>query len=81
MDLLDQLPKIAEIITRGGVAGILLVVVGVLVWEIKRLRVENMKTYNKLDKYRTGFALCRAACEFHDIKVDLSVMADIENDK
>lgn len=80
MDILDQLPKLAEIITKGGVTGVLLIVCGVLAAEVIRLRKVMGKVYMSRDKWRTGFTICKAALDFNKILVDLSAMQDVEKE-
>lgn len=77
MELIDQLPKLADLLTKAGVVGVLLLVCGVLVYEVRRLRAELTRTYALRDKWRTGFTICKAALDFNKIGVDLHSMDDV----
>lgn len=77
-DLLNALPQLAGLIEKGGVIGLLLLVAGVLGSEVWRLRKELVKAYSSRDKYRLGFAVCKAECERAGLKPDLSLLSDLE---
>lgn len=76
-DLVGQLPAVAGIIEKGGVVGLLLIVVAVLGWEVIGKRKELAKVYAQRDKYRMGFALCKAECDRANLKPDLSMLNDL----
>lgn len=76
-ELVNQLPQLSALIEKGGVVGLMLIVIGVLVREVWRLREELTKQYGLRDKYRLGFALCKKACDDAGLKVDLSMIADL----
>ncbi len=75
--ILGSLPQLVEIVQKGGVVGVLLLALGVLGYEVIRLRKELTKTYALRDKWRTGFVICKAALDFNSIKVDLASMQDV----
>lgn len=76
MEIVDQLPRFVELINKAGVIGLLLIVLAVLVWEVKRLRRELSKVYLSREKWKNGFLVCKAALDFNKIPVDLSQMKD-----
>lgn len=84
MDPIAALPQLAALIEKGGIIGVLLLVCGVLVWEIRRGRErervkaeELAKVYGQRDKARLALVQCRAACEAAGVKVHLSDLTDI----
>jgi hypothetical protein len=81
VEILDQLPKLVELINKAGIIGLLVIVCGVLVWEVRRLRRELGETYVKRDKWRAGFLICKSALDFNKITVDLSHMEDLVKDE
>ena len=72
--LVSALPQFAGLIEKGGVVGLLLIIVAVLVREVLRLRAELTKQYGLRDKYRLGFFACKQALDQAGIKIDLSGM-------
>jgi hypothetical protein len=74
---LGALPQLVEVVQKGGVVGVMLIVTAVLAWEVWRLRKENTRIYGQRDKWRTGFTICKAALDFNRIPVDLSAMQDV----
>lgn len=79
-ELIGQIPAVAAIVEKGGVVGLLILVCGVLGYEVYRLRKENRVVYAKLDRYRLGFALCKAECDRGGLKPDLSMLNDLLDD-
>lgn len=75
--IIGILPQLIDIVNKGGVVGVMLLVTAVLAWEVVRLRKDLTKTYARRDQWRTGFTICKAALDFHEIKVDLSPMQDV----
>lgn len=78
--LLSALPQLAGLIEKGGVVGVLLIVAGVLVWEIRRGRqhLHDMRdqlhvVYGQRDLALLAVVKLRTICETHKppIKVDL----------
>lgn len=77
--IFGSLPQLAGLIEKGGVIGLLLIVCGVLVYEIKRGRRiahekqnELAKVYGQRDKALMALIKVKTVCESHNIKVDLS---------
>ena len=79
-ELVNALPQLAGLIEKGGVVGLLVVIAGVLGNEVWRLRKELTKQYGLRDKYRLGFAICKAECERAGLKPDLSSLNDVATD-
>lgn len=77
MEIFDKLPQFVDIVNKAGVIGLLLIVCGVLVWEVRRLRVELARTYVNRDKWRAGFLICKSALDFNKINIDLSHMEEL----
>jgi hypothetical protein len=77
--LLGSLPQLADLIQKGGVVGLLLIVCGVLVYEVRRLRNEQRQTYAERDAYRLHYTLYKSVCDAHDIKVDTSALQPLPN--
>jgi hypothetical protein len=82
--LLTALPQLAGLIEKGGVVGVLLIVAGVLVWEIKRGRkqLHDMRddlhvVYGQRDLALLTVVKLKTICEAHKIKVDLSDLKDL----
>lgn len=76
-ELLGALPQLTGIIEKGGVVGLLLLVTMVLTYEVIRLRRELRAAYGLRDKFRLGFAICKAECERNNLHPDLSMVADL----
>lgn len=72
--IVGSLPQLADLIQKAGVIGLLLIVCGVLVYEVRRLRKQSEKTFAERDAYRLYYALYKSACDTHDIKVDTSAL-------
>lgn len=77
--ILGSLPQFAGLIEKGGVIGLLLIVCGVLVYEIRRGRRivhdkqnELAAVYGQRDKALLALVKVKTVCESHNIKVDLS---------
>lgn len=78
-ELVTALPALSALIERGGIIGVLLVVCGVMAWEIARLRKVLGKTYAQRDKWRLAFVTVKAAADHAGLKIDLSGLADLLN--
>ena len=85
-DILTALPQLSALIEKGGVIGLLLIVAGVLgseVWRLRKdkdvLRAELEKAHGQRDRFRIGFAVCKAECDRAGIKLDLSLLTDMES--
>lgn len=76
-ELLTALPTVSALIEKAGLVGVLIIIAGVLAWEIYRLRGELGKCYRERDRARLAVVKCRAALDAHNIKVDLSDIADL----
>jgi hypothetical protein len=77
MEILDQLPKLVDLINKAGVIGLLLIVCAVLTWEVRRLRKELTQMYGLRDRYRAGYLICKSALDYNKIYVDLSQMQEL----
>lgn len=75
--IIGGIPAIAGLIEKGGVIGLLLIIIGVLGNEVFRLRKELTKQYGLRDKFRLGFAICKGECDRAGLKPDLSMVNDI----
>jgi hypothetical protein len=76
--LLTALPQLADIVQKGGVVGLLLIVCGVLVWEVARLRKQAAQIFAERENYRLHYAVHKQACDQHGIKVDTSALAPVQ---
>jgi len=76
-DIVGALPQLAGLIEKGGVVGLLLLICGVLAYEVRRLRSQSIKTFAQRDKWRLAYVKCKAALDTAGIKVDLSDLADL----
>jgi hypothetical protein len=74
---MDQLPAVFDIVAKGGVTGILLVICFVLGSEVVRLRKQNTKIFTLCEGYRLRYALYKNACTQAKISVDESAFAPI----
>lgn len=75
-ELIAQLPIISGIVEKGGIIGLLLLIMAVLIWERTRLVKELTSTYRDRDKNRLGFVICKGACDANNIKVDLTPLVE-----
>lgn len=66
---LDALPKLVTIIEKGGIIGLLVIVVVALVWIILRYRKDLIETYHERDLCRLVQERYRAALVAHNIHV------------
>lgn len=76
--LISALPGLVDLVQNAGVVGVLLLVCGVLVYEVKRLRAELVLAYRGRDKWRLAYTVCKSACDEAHIKIDLSDLADLD---
>lgn len=83
-EILSALPQLVEIVTKAGVIGLLIIVTLVLGWELRRQRAETDKrrvelsrAYRQRDRWRLAYTICKAACDQHDIEVDLRDVDDL----
>jgi hypothetical protein len=83
-EIIAALPALSGVIEKGGIIGLLLIVAGVLCWEIVRGRkalaekaTELAKVYAQRDKWRLAFVKCKAACDSAGVKVDLTDLAGL----
>ena len=74
---MDQAPLILELVTKGGVSGILILIICVLAAEVVRLRKQSTKLFFERDGYRLRYVLYKAECDRANIKVDTSALAPI----
>jgi hypothetical protein len=77
-ELLSAVPQLAGIVEKGGVIGLLLLVVVVLGYEVFRLRKELVRTYAQRDQFRLGYAICKAECERNSLHPDLSMVTNLQ---
>lgn len=75
--ILSALPQLAGLIEKGGVIGLLLIVAGVLVYEVRRLRKELDKVYANRDRLALAVAQLRTVCQARGIEVDLDDLKDL----
>lgn len=74
---ISALTGLAALVEKGGVIAVLILIIGVLVYEIRRLRTESRAAFASRDKYRIGFAICKSECDRAGIKPDLSMLSDL----
>lgn len=72
--LIEQLPKYADLLQKAGVIGILLVICGVLLREVIRLRTLLVRTFAERDAYRIAYVIYKSACDREKISVDTSAL-------
>lgn len=77
--ILNSLPQLVDIIQKGGVVGVLLLMCGVLVYEIRRSRRiiherqnELATVYGQRDRALLAVVKCKTLLEANKIAVDLS---------
>lgn len=75
--ILGALPALADIIAKGGVVGLMLVVCGVLAWEVMRLRKQSVQVFAERDAYRLAYAVYKQACDAAGLKVDLAALQNL----
>lgn len=79
--ILGALPQLVDVVQKGGVAGILILISAVLGYEVLRLRKDLSKTYHQRDKWRLAFVKCKAALEANKVALpDLSDLADLDKE-
>lgn len=76
MDILSAIPQLASLVEKGGVVGLLLLIGGVLVWEVRRLRRELSTVYQQRSRLALFVVKLKTICEMNKIQVDLS---DVQN--
>jgi len=78
-EFISALPALAATVEKLGVIGVLILVVGWLIWDRLRLLKELTKTYAQRDRWRLACVKYRAACENAEppIHVDISDLADM----
>lgn len=76
-EIVSALPGLAGAIEKGGVIAVLVLIIAVLAFEVRRLRAENRTAFEARNKYRLGFALCKAECDRNGLKPDLSLLTDL----
>lgn len=75
MDTLIELaPKFVDLIQKAGVVGLLVLVCGVLIWEVRRLRKQATVIFAERDAYRLAYAVYKAACDREKLTVDISAL-------
>lgn len=77
--ILNSLPQLVEIVNKGGVIGVLILVCAVLIYEIKRSRRiihdkqdELAAVYGQRDRALLAVVKCKTLLEANKIAVDLS---------
>lgn len=76
MDI-STLPQLVEIVMKGGVVAVLLIVIFVLGGDYVRLRRQNVSTFKERDAYRLRYVLYKAECDRNNLKVDTSALDPI----
>lgn len=76
-ELLSAIPALAGLVEKAGVVGLLLIVIGMLIYERLRLLKELTKTYSQRDKWRLAYVKCKDALDHHQIKIDLTDLANL----
>lgn len=83
-DIVGLLPQLAALIEKGGVVGVLLIVCGALVYEIRRSRRiihdkngELFNVYGQRDRALLMVVKLRTVCEANKIMVDLTDVRDL----
>ena len=76
-EILSALPQLTAVVEKLGIVGVLLLVVGFLVWDRLRQMKELAKTYRQRDRWRLAYTKVKAACDAANIKVDLSDLSDL----
>ena len=72
--LIEQLPKYADLLNKAGVIGVLLIICGVLLWEVIRLRRLSVRTFAERDAYRLAYVIYKSACDREKVTVDVSAL-------
>lgn len=72
--LIEQAPKFVDLINKGGVVALLVLICGVLIWEVRRLRKLAVVTFAERDGYRIAYVLYKSACDREKITVDISAL-------
>lgn len=72
--LIEQLPKFADLIQKSGVVGLLLIICGVLVNEVRRLRKTAAQVYAERDGYRLAYVIYKGACDGAGLRPDLTAL-------
>lgn len=80
VEIIGALPSLAGLVEKGGVIAVLIIIIVVLVKEVVRLRAEIKAAYVSRDKYRVGFAICKAECDRANIRIDLSLVNELSVD-
>lgn len=75
--ILGSLPQLAALIEKGGVVGLMLIFLGIAVYEVVRLRKENKSIYVQRDRAVVGLVKCKTLLEANKIAVDLSEIKDL----
>jgi ribosome-interacting GTPase 1 len=76
-ELLTAIPALAGLVEKAGIIGLLLIVVGMLIYERLRLLKELTKTLSQRDKWRLAYVKCKDALDHHGVKVDLTDLANL----
>lgn len=86
-DILATLTSLSAFIEKGGVIGVLILVICAEAYGLSlgrkaylELRAELVKTYASRDKYRLGYVVCKTACDAAGLKPDLSALHDLQED-
>ena len=78
-EVLTLVPKVADIVEKAGIIGILLVVCGVLGWALWKRTAELSAVYRQRDKWRLAFVQAKSilVAEKLDSRLNLSDMEDL----
>lgn len=77
-ELIALLPKYADLLQKAGVLGVLLIICGVLGWEVLRLRKQAVKIFAERDAYRLAYVIYKSACDTNKISVDTTALNAIQ---
>lgn len=88
-DWLEALPKLVSIVEKGGIIGLLIIVVVALIWVILRYRKDLIEAYQQRDDAWHERDTCRmirfrykAELDRAGLKVDISdIMEEMRDDK
>lgn len=76
-ELVTQLPALAALIEKLGVIGLLLIVVGWLVYERLRLVKKLAETYQNRDRWRLAYTIVKTAADAKGVTYDLRDVEDL----
>lgn len=75
-EIISALPAISGLVEKGGIVGLLIVMVGVLIYERMRLTKELTATYKERDTWRLRSVIYKQACDGANLHPDMSQLND-----